>query len=343
MKCQQVKDGIAKKPVKPANATVKKMFLQGKVSAPDVQALCSGITEDEQCVDWGRAGNSGAHPGNSSRDLISKMKKTANRIPLYEFDNVLWDKQTNSQVTDTMHVALLHEEVDDLVKDDPRAYAANDGISDLDKAALGWSKKVHVHANDHLIGGIGIWGDSAVYNTRDSIVLILFNILTGLCATPHRIWLACLSKKQLCQCGCQGRCTLEPLWDLIGWSLRCSLLGFYPTHRHDGVPFAESTRTGDRLRAKWATAKRRFHMVVGVIQQRGDWSWMAATFDLSNWTGVGKKRAICWKCDADKTDCPYTDVSATAKWRSSPSSVDDNLNKNNKTINKHIYQAGFSV
>ena len=95
-------------------------------------------------------------------------------------------------------VAELSEEVDDLVKDDPRAYAANDGISDLDKAALGWSKKVHVHANDHLIGGIGIWGDSAVYNTRDSIVLILFNILTGLCATPHRIWLACLSKKQLC-------------------------------------------------------------------------------------------------------------------------------------------------
>ena len=309
---------MAKKPKTPAHKTVKKLFLQGKVSAPDVQALGSGITEDAQCRDWGRAGNEGAHTGNCSRDIVTKMKKAANRIPLYEFDNVLWDKQTNSQVTETMHVALLHEEVEDLVKDDPHAFAANGDRTEIDRTTLEWGSRVNMPAKDNLLSGIGIWGDSAVYNTRDSVVLILFNILTGLAFTPHRIWLACCSKKQLCKCGCQGRCTLEPIWALIGWSLQCSLGKFYPTHRHDGIPFAESKRLGDNVRAKWAQAKRKFSVVMGVIQQRGDWSWMASSFNLSNWTGVGKEKRICWKCKANKTDLPYTDVSSTAKWRSLP-------------------------
>jgi len=87
------------------------------------------------------------------------------------------------------------------------------------------------------------------------------------------------------------------------------------------LPFAESNRTGDKLRAKWGEAKRRFSVVMGVVQQRGDGSWNASTFNLSNWTGMGKARRICWKCKADKTDCPYTDVSARAKWRSSPAGI----------------------
>ena len=318
MQCPKVGDAHRKVVKTPAHDTVKKLFLQGKVSAPDVQALGSGITENKACTEWGLAGNSGAHTGNCSRDIISKMQKTANRTPLYEFDNVLWDNSTNSQVVDTMHVALLHEEVEDLVKDDPHAFAANGDRTEIDRTTLEWGSRVNMPANDNLLSGIGIWGDSAVYNTRDSVVLILFNILTGLAFTPHRIWLACCSKKQLCKCGCQGRCTLEPIWALIGWSLQCSLGKFYPTHRHDGIPFAESKRLGDNVRAKWAQAKRKFSVVMGVIQQRGDWSWMASSFNLSNWTGVGKEKRICWKCKANKTDLPYTDVSSTAKWRSLP-------------------------
>ena len=90
------------------------------------------------------------------------MQETANRVQLYEFENVLWDKQTNSKVTDTMHVALLHEEVEDLVKDDPHAYAANGGRTELDRTTLEWGNKVNKNENDHLIAGIGIWGDSGV-------------------------------------------------------------------------------------------------------------------------------------------------------------------------------------
>ena len=205
-----------------------------------------------------------------------------------------------------------------LLETPPKIYAANNGRSDSDLAALQWSNKVNVGSNDHLIAGVGIWGDGAVYNTRDSIILILFNILTGVAAVQHRIWLACISKKSLCQCGCQGRCTLEPLWDVIGWSLRCALTKVYPTHRHDGIPFAQSNRLGDKLRAKWGAAQRRFKMVFGAIQMRGDWSWMASCFDLSNWGGKTKKKYICWKCKANKTDLPYTDVSSSSAWRPIP-------------------------
>ena len=68
--------------------------------------------------------------------MIKKMQKSANRVPLYEFGDVMWDKNNNCKITDTMHIALLHEELDDHVKDSPETYAANHGRTDSDKVAL---------------------------------------------------------------------------------------------------------------------------------------------------------------------------------------------------------------
>ena len=99
---------------------------------------------------------------------------------------------------------------------------------------------------------------------------------------------------------------------------RCGVVCHFFTRRNGTMASHLLNLTGLGISwAKWGAAKRRFSVVMGCVQQRGDWAWDASTFNLSNWTGVGKERRICWKCKADKTGCPYTDVSASAKWRSS--------------------------
>ena len=85
----------------------------------------------------------------------------------------------------------------------------------------------------------GLWADSATCHTRDSLFLVLFNILSGV--FHHRLWVCAYSKRMACNCGCKGRCTFTDIWRVIVWSFGCNQAGRHPKFRDDGVtPFAKS-------------------------------------------------------------------------------------------------------
>ena len=55
-----------------------------------------------------------------------------------------------------MHIALLQEELGDLVGDEPEAYAANSSRTDSDSVTVDWASSVGVEQNDNLIAGVGV-------------------------------------------------------------------------------------------------------------------------------------------------------------------------------------------
>ena len=215
-----------------------------------------------------------------------------------------------------MYFNLIHEFSDSLVdsgKQTVHTLTETTPGSPLDRTVEGWAGNMNIDRENDPVAGLGLWGDAAAFNTRDALYVLLFNILTG--RLRDRFVLCVFSKGQLCKCGCFGRCTFEAIWEVISWSLRACLTQVYPKFRHDGVAFQNSNRIGDAKRAQWAEDGRRTHMKSGVVQKRGDWSWYKQVLNLVGWKTEGQQGNICFKCQANTTDYPWTDFAMTAAWR----------------------------
>ena len=167
----------------------------------------------------------------------------------------LWDAENNCQVIRDIHVYPPHETLDALVRPgEEDDWASFDDSQQCFKADLSnWGDRVKLGV-DAMVGRwlcLSFWGDAAPYTKRDSICLLTYRVLNG--QHRRRVWVAALSKRQLCDCGCYGRCTFDALFDVMAWSMTCLLLAKWPEKDHLGRPF----KPGDWRRGK-ANTKMRF-------------------------------------------------------------------------------------
>ena len=154
---------------------------------------------------------------------------------------------------------------------------------------------------------LALWGDSAPSHKKDQVYLLSWRLLNGSCR--KRFWIACFGKRQMCQCGCFGRHTLDTLFKVVAWSFRALLAGIYPAVDHDNQPFAHGT-----YRA--ALAGKPMKTQGAVITKIGDWQWMKAALNLKSWRGEGPSLRACWLCKAAKRGAIFCyDFSAGAAWR----------------------------
>ena len=58
-----------------------------------------------------------------------------------------------------------------------------------------WMERVGAQGDGHDIVCCGLWGDGATYHTRDSLNMMLFNLISGVIRT--RFWIAAWSKRPL--------------------------------------------------------------------------------------------------------------------------------------------------
>ena len=82
---------------------------------------------------------------------------------------------------------------------------------------------------------IALWGDSAEFIHKDSLHLLMFTVMSGLCR--RRFWICGFSKRQLCRCGCFGRHTYDSIWVVIAWMFRVLLSQRHPSKDHRNRPF----------------------------------------------------------------------------------------------------------
>ena len=268
-------------------------------------------------VELARLGNQGVHEGNAYRDFMRRIVSKGNMPDLYETMIPTWDAESCSQQTcsNNVYFMLPHELLPKLCGVNVQAWAKfSDSTATLASRLAQWCARTGAPkrtdgCNDLV--SLGIWGDSAPYNTRDSLYVILWNALSG--ENRTRFWLTCLPKKLVCKCGCHGRHSFEALWKVVGWSLRCLLLGQYPSTRHDGSCF--NNAFGDRRRA---LLSGKLGLRGACLQMRRDWSWLKEAFDLQGWAQGSASQRVCFKCPADCGRFNWRDSSLQAAWRSVP-------------------------
>ena len=136
-----------------------------------------------------------------------------------------------------------------------------------------WIDRVGIAAEPEEFISFGVWGDSATYNTRDSLFLILYNALSGSCRDRH--WFCAWPKKIMCRCGCAGR-------------QRCWARQQRTWTRLDSASCCAGLRKPRRLSGDWARQQRAWTRVDNAAGARGRGgglslgTWRAA----APWLGV---------------------------------------------------------
>lgn len=297
---------------------LKEMYLIGRISAPEFQegsaASVNSQADDPITKKVSRTGASGAHRGNAHRDIMVHLGKQSDRPEVYETDICFWDSNTESQVWLPCDFLLPHEVMDyEIGKGRLEDWSRLRNNPHLQSTFDEWCAGVGLNSSDPDVLAFGLWGDSAVISAKESLFVLLFNCLSGIC--NRRFWVCAFGKKVVCQCGCYGRHTFDSIFKVLQWSFAAMLSGLKPSIRDDGVPFSASKRIGDKARHQDFVKNKRMRAKGGVIQKRGDWSWHKSALGMVGWGGEGPDKRCCWKCRANFGSIPFRDFYETALWR----------------------------
>ena len=297
---------------------LKSMYLIGRLSGPEFQegsaATVKSQASDPLVKKVSKTGNSGAHRGNTHRDIMGHLDKLSDRPQVYGTDICFWDKRTESQVWQPCDFLLPHEVMHhEIGKGRLEDWAGIQNNPILQSLFEDWCGRVGLNSSDPDVLAFGIWGDSAVISRSESLFVLLFNCLSGIC--NRRFWVCAFGKKVVCQCGCFGRHTFDSIFRMLQWSFVALVAGLKPSIRDDGVPFSASKRVGDQARHKDFIKDKKLRARGGVIQKRGDWSWHKCALGMVGWGGEGPERRCCWKCRANYGSIPFRDFYETALWK----------------------------
>ena len=307
-------DESPRKKATTATEFATKRFIKGSMSAVDVEELAS----TEACSHLApksveRTGN------NHARDVLRKLKKRAKHKPeVYACPVRLWDCKAQVPIEEDMHFLLPYEFVE---SDEGTAeeWAALDSDSPMHATREEWATRMGVDTCGLV--ATGIWGDTAPFWTRDSLMLLLWSPLGGPVSAKtglprrQRHWICAVAKRMMCDCGCKGRHTMESIWAVLSWIYQVWMSGRHPAVRSDGIRFSDSRRPGDAARAALARAKRKLKTRGCCVQHRADWSWSKVTLNLTGWRD-GPEGRCCWKCNASLDgEHGAKDASEHAPWR----------------------------
>lgn len=297
---------------------LKSMYLNGRMTGGEVQegAAAAGNHTDALCKTLAKAGNAGSHRGNCHRDIMTALDQGCDRPPVYETDIWFWDGRTKKRLKKPCHFLLVSETMDHFVgKTNIQDWVGIRDNPHLQSTFETWCNEVGLNPKDTDIVAMGLWGDSAVISVSESLFIVLTNCLSGI--HPKRFWLCAFGKKIVCNCGCHGRHTFDSIFKVLQWDFKAFLSGERPRLRDDGVPFSESKRIGDSYRHKAREENKRFAVRGGLIQKRGDWSWLKCALGMIGWEGekIGETRRCCFKCLANFSNLSFMDFYERALWR----------------------------
>ena len=123
---------------------------------------------------------------------------------------------------------------------------------------------------------IGCYTDKVVLHENDGF----YRLSVGLTWRRSRHTCFSVLSSMMCQCGCNGHCTLDVVQVITIWSLNCCQRGFEPVCRHDGSPW------GPRDVERAARSGRALPMgFCAVTEYRADWPERAAASGIKNHSG----------------------------------------------------------
>ena len=285
---------------------LKEIFLENQLSAKKVHKLADrafkrGLLE---CASLEKAGAHGKHPQNLARDMMKQCLKRSD-FPCGPYWAKVPVKNKRTRATEEVLLPFLlpHELFDELArkKDMNQFVPAREGkFASIHKKMRSYAER-HAVPLEKLVP-IGVHGDGAPFKAKmkDSLEQISWN-LCGVESADRFLFVT------LPTSAVAGRETWDCIWDVFAWSMRCCLVGSWPSRRHDKTAWRQS----DRLRQ--SKAKEAFGRIACCVQARGDWAFYAKVFMLSSWSGA----ECCWRCNATNGfgENSFHDCSSSANWR----------------------------
>jgi hypothetical protein len=286
------------------------LFAKGELPATQVQSILYFARKDG----WGpagdrlgsklaSAGSEGLHKSNIHRDIISRCRAaglmSSGAMPYH----VKLPDNTSVQMFlphEIFHHMAAKEGLPNLCLPAEELHA-NTGPGALLRS---WAEHRDVNFTGDLkdVAMLGLHCDGVPYTNSvragggKSIFVCSLNCFSAAAESVKRKrhTLFTLQKARLCDCGCSGFHTLELLFSILVWSLRCLALGLSPASRHDDTPWTAADDKG-RLPSS-ATIPR-----AAMLQVRGDWEFFETAFRFRS----VNSDAFCWKCQATKSPGPF--------------------------------------
>lgn len=285
-------------------AEVTKFYLRNALSAKQTATLIkaahkSGATDVADMSAIGQTSTS----KNQQRDLMRKILKGVKFPEPYYANIPVRDRNTGKRTTALLPFLLVHEVLVHIM------VAFGRGFGDILKISPGGLKdmkddwvKTHSIPHGSLVAPIGMHWDGVPFGDKDTMEVASWN----LCSVPgsERNLFGCVTKKDLCDCGCSGRCTIDSILEMFRWCMLSLLVGKYPAKRHDNTDWQKT----DKIRSQ--KAKQELGIVGGLFEFRGDWMMFKQVLGIKGWASS----QVCWRCFANKTDIPYWDPSLGSKW-----------------------------
>lgn len=280
---------------------VASLFLQNKFSGADAVQL---VTKAQHAGAFGvddlaKAGGGGKHLQNASRDLLAMLVRNCDWPSVYMAPIPLYNESKGCLEPTLLPFLLPHELVGHLLEGkDLEPFCRLEPTLGILRDSV--CQKLGLDVGSFV--ALGMHGDGVPHQKRKSIEVLSWNFLGQ--GMHRRFPVAVVEKAFCCRCGCSGRHTLEPMLEVFCWSVRCLVAGGYPKARHDGTPWGQ--HDGSRMHLSGPLPCHG-----ALLQIRADWAWYKQAFAFPGWAN----KAICWRCRADKDQCPYWDFSLTAAWR----------------------------
>ena len=191
----------------------------------------------------------------SARSLQRSLAQVANRTDLraYTCQLPMWDSGRKCKVLKDASVLPIHEILNAVIPEgaeDEFCSLSSDREGFADSLST-WCKRVKTEIRGLPICCLALWGDSAPMAHRNSLYLLTFKLLSG--KERRRYWIFGCTKRDICQCGCKGRCTFQALWQIVAWSFKALAVGKWPLTDHAGNESPEGS-----WRAKLAGRPLRF-------------------------------------------------------------------------------------
>ena len=285
----------------PFNASMKRDWCQGRISAKQVQEYAFGAQQQGAVgvIDMAKAGSSGRHPQNIHRSLVSMFGKP-DGAPAFCWHDIPTKKGRVLQP-----FMLPHEWFAALCREKPDLFNATIKGGDDSTCTAFWTcmaetpflRRHPVLSRDMLSKTIplGFYGDAGSFSHQDSLYVFTWNSMLGGGQTMSKKFLiTCLKKSDI------GPGTLDAIFKVIAWSFNALLTGIWPEVDWKGQPIEGGSYLAGGLRGC-------------LTQVRGDWEFYTSIFAFPRWNQATN---MCWLCQASsRGPLRFTNFADDAAWR----------------------------
>ena len=230
--------------------------------------------------------NPNAPNGHFQRHLDKTLGMDTSLNRWYVLDTPVADAHDRSRRIRKIPVNLIHEVLDDEIKETPDFHERLERWIEANKELPRYRDHAVVRDNPRKkVHPVIVYVDAVPHQNREST----YGFWVSSLITNTRHLVGVLRKSDKCQCGCLGWCTLWTFFNYIAWCLTAAAAAISPSRKHNLQPFKHGEIGFD-------TQGMPLMYPVAALFQKGDESEHCSTMGFPTWKSKTYPCRSCQTC-----------------------------------------------